>query len=103
MVQAISEQCKTSNDNKATIIYEDNVAAVAQVATGFIKADRVKHISPTLFGFMQDLVETGQLTVTKIESARNISDMLTKALPSHKHRELTRAGGMRSLHELDQH
>ena len=78
-------------------------AAVAQVATGFIKADRVKHISPTLFGFMQDLVETGQVTVTKIESANNIANMLTKALPTYKHRELVRAAGMHSLQELDQH
>ena len=101
MVQAISEQCKTSHNNQATVIYEDNAAAVAQVATGFIKADRVKHISPTLFGFMQDLVETGQVTITKIESANNISDMLTKALPAYKHRELVRAAGMRTLQELD--
>jgi hypothetical protein len=46
MVQAISEQCKISNNNKATVIYEDNAAAVAQVATGFIKADRVKTHQP---------------------------------------------------------
>ena len=100
MIQAISEQCGIIPNSKATVIHEDNAAAVAQVATGFIKADRVKHISPTLFGFMQDLVESGQVTVTKIESAKNISDMLTKALPTHKHRVLMHAAGMRSLQEL---
>jgi hypothetical protein len=35
MVQAISEQCKTSHNNQATVIYEDNAAAVAQVATAY--------------------------------------------------------------------
>jgi hypothetical protein len=82
------------------VIYEDNAAAVAQVATGFIKADRVKHISPTLFGYMQDLVETKQVAVFKIESSNNISDMLTKALPAHQHRKLIKAAGMRTLQEL---
>lgn len=100
MVQAISEQCKVKTSAKATIIFEDNAAAVAQVAQGFIKADRVKHISPILFGFMQDLVETHQVTVTKIESANNISDMLTKALPAYKHRELVHKAGMKSLQDL---
>ena len=38
----------------------------------------------------------------KVESASNISDMLTKALPAYKHRELVQAAGMRSLQELDQ-
>jgi len=60
----------------------------------------VKHISPTLFGFMQDLVETNQVEVKKIDSAHNIADMLTKALPPSKHRELVRAAGIRLLRDL---
>jgi hypothetical protein len=100
MEQAIAEQCNTTRSTNATVIHEDNAAAVAQVATGFIKADRVKHISPTLFGFMQDLVESEQVQVKKIDSAHNVADMLTKALPGHKHRELVRAAGMRTLQEL---
>ena len=100
MVSAISEQCRFQDKSRGTIIYEDNAAAVAQVATGFIKADRVKHISPTLFGYMQDLVESNQVVVTKVESAHNISDMLTKALPAHKLRQLVREAGMKTLQEL---
>ena len=100
MVKVISEQCRLQVEEKATVIFEDNAAAVAQVATGFIKADRVKHINPTLFGYMQDLVETNQVVVTKIETVKNISDILTKALPAYRHRELVRAAGMRTLQEL---
>jgi hypothetical protein len=100
MVSAISGQCGFQDTTEAMVIYEDNAAAVAQVATGFIKADRVKHISPTLFGYMQDLVETKQVAVVKIESSNNISDMLTKALPAHQHRKLIKAAGMRTLQEL---
>jgi hypothetical protein len=36
----------TRQDNKPTVIFEDNVACVTQVGTGFIKSDRVKHICP---------------------------------------------------------
>jgi hypothetical protein len=30
-------------------IFEDNAAYIEQVSSGFIKADRIKHISPHLF------------------------------------------------------
>jgi hypothetical protein len=54
----------------------------------FIKADRVKHISPHIFGFTQDLIESNQIEIRKIESENNIADMLTKALPAYKHKKL---------------
>ena len=44
--------------DKPTTIFEDNVACIKQVSSGFIKADRVKHINPHLFGYIQDLTET---------------------------------------------
>lgn len=94
MVQAISKQCKVNTSVKATIIFEENAALMAQVAQGFIKVDRVKHISPTLFSFMQDLVETNQVIITMIESANNILDMLTNALRAKKHRKLVHKAKM---------
>jgi hypothetical protein len=73
---------------------------VAQVGAGFIKSDRTKHISPEIFGFTQELIQSGQIEVKKIESANNIADMLTKALLAHTHRKLVQGAGMRLLHEL---
>jgi hypothetical protein len=70
------------------------------MSTGFIKADRTKHISPHIFGFTQDLIDQKQLSIVKIESKNNIADMLTKALPAYKHRKLVHAAGLRSLQEL---
>jgi hypothetical protein len=70
------------------------------MATGFIKADRTKHVSPHIFGFTQDLIEQKQLYIIKIESENNIADMLTKALPTYKHKKLMHAVGLRTLHEL---
>lgn len=70
------------------------------MSTGFIKADRTKHISPHIFTYSQDLIESRQLEVRKVESEHNIADMLTKALPTYKHKQLVKAAGMRTLHEL---
>jgi len=100
MHKIITEQCGLAQDNKPTVIFEDNAACVAQVGAGFIKTDRVKHISPHLFGYTQDLVETKQIEVKKIESAHNIADIMTKALPAYTHRRLVQEAGMRLLHEI---
>lgn len=34
---------------RPTTIYEDNAACIAQIKEGYIKSDRVKHISPKFF------------------------------------------------------
>ena len=70
------------------------------MSTGFIKADRTKHISPHIFGFTQDLIDQKQLSIVKIESENNVADMLTKALPAYKHKKLVHAAGLRSLQDL---
>lgn len=99
MVKVILEQCRYQIKDKAIVIFKNNAAAVAQVATGFIKADLEKLISPTLFGYMQGLVESNQVKVTKIESAKNIFDMLIKALPAYRHHKLVRVAKMRTLNK----
>lgn len=81
-------------------IHEDNAACLVQVASGYIKADRTKHISPHLFGYTQELIESKQVEATKVASADNLADLLTKALPPHKHRKLVHAAGMRLLSEI---
>ena len=101
MQDAIFKMCGLDLAAKPTMIYEDNAACVEQVSSGFIKADRVKHISPHIFGYTQDLTESKQIEVKKVASAENIADVLTKALPAHQHRKLTRAAGMRTLEELE--
>ena len=51
--------------------------------------------------FSQDLVDTRQIEIRKIESENNVVDMLTKALPAYKHKKLVDAAGMKSLQELN--
>ena len=101
MQQAILQMSGLPLMDKPITIFEDNAACIEQVSSGFIKADRVKHISPHLFGYTQDLMETKQIEVKKIASADNIVDVLTKALPAHQHRKLIIAAGMRTLTELE--
>ena len=46
---------------------------------GFIEADKVKHINLHIFSYTQDLMETEQIEIKKIESEHNIAYMLTKS------------------------
>ena len=96
----ITKQCNIKVQERPTVIYEDNASCVRQMQSGFIKADRTKHISPHIFTYSQDLVDSKQIEIRKIESENNISDILTKALPPYKHKKLIYAAEMRSLQEL---
>ena len=101
MQEILAKQCKMNQKFKPTVIFEDNAVCVTQMNIGFIKADRVKHISPHIFGFTtQDLIETCQIEIRKIKSENNIVDMLTKALLAYKHKKLVSEAGMKTLHEL---
>ena len=99
----ITSQAGIEIVKEPTVIHEDNSACISQVAAGFIKADRVKHIDPQIFSFTQDLIQNRELQVNKIDSAKNIADMLTKALPAYTHKALIHAAGMRSYSELNKH
>lgn len=78
-----------------TPIFEDNKACIDQLAAGFIKGNRTKHIAPKFFFMHEQLNET--ITVQWIPSHKNRADLFTKALPPSTHKELTMAIGMRSL------
>jgi hypothetical protein len=57
MERILNQQCQLQIKDQPTTIYEDNSACVRQMAAGFIKADRTKHVSPHIFGFSQDLID----------------------------------------------
>ena len=96
----VLQQAGLAPSQEPTVIHKDNSACISQVAAGFIKADRIKHVDPQIFSYTQDLIQNGQLHVNKIESANNIVDMLTKALLAYTHKKLVYATGMRSHLEL---
>lgn len=46
MNKIVLGQCGLTQGDKATVIFEDNAACVAEVGECFIKSDYVKHIPP---------------------------------------------------------
>jgi hypothetical protein len=64
-----------------TVLFEDNAACV-YTATNFKRpmAPRSKHIDTRIFK-LREFVEDGVLTLLKVDSASNVADCLTKALP----------------------
>ena len=50
MIQYIRESCRLSSiKGDPTILFENNVACIAQIKGGYIKEDRIKYISPKFF------------------------------------------------------
>ena len=82
MTHHIHKVCNLFLENEApTVIHEDNTACITQLKDGYIKGDRVKHISPKFF-FTHDLQKDGIITVQQIRSSENLADLFTKALPT---------------------
>jgi hypothetical protein len=43
------KSCEIGSIDAPTVIFEDNVACVAQMESGYIKSNLTKHIAPKLF------------------------------------------------------
>jgi hypothetical protein len=63
-----------------TIIYKDNATCVAQMQTGYIKTNYIKHISLKLF-YPHELQESGEISILQIKSCDNLANLFTKSLP----------------------
>jgi hypothetical protein len=85
---------------KPTLIYEDNRPCVDQIAKGFIKGDRIKHIAPKFFYTAEQ--HGDKIQVEWIPSKENKADLFTKPLPRILHAEHMQGIGMRSLSKLQQ-
>ena len=88
-----------SSNMDPTILYEDNTACISQIKEGFIKGDRIKHISPKFF-YTHELQKNGEINVQQIRSSDNLADLFTKALPTSTFRKLVMGIGMRNLKDL---
>jgi hypothetical protein len=63
-----------------TIIYEDNVACVAQMQTWYIKNNYTKHISLKLF-YPYELQENWEIRILQIKYCNNHTNLFIKSLP----------------------
>ena len=66
MIQHIRESCGLSSiKGDPTILFEDNVACIAQITGGYIKGDKTKHILPKFF-YTDELQKSGEIDVQQI-------------------------------------
>jgi hypothetical protein len=63
-----------------TIIYEDNVACVTQMQSGYVKSNVTKYITPKLF-YPHELQVNCDIIIFQIKSCNNLADFFTKSLP----------------------
>ena len=82
-----------------TVLNEDNVACIAQLKGGYIKGDRIKHISPKLF-FTHELQKKGDINIQQVRLSNNLADLFTKALPTVTFEKLIYKIGLRRLKSL---
>ena len=69
------------------ILFEDNVAYIAQIKGGYIKRDRTKNFSPKFF-YMHELWKNGKTEVQQIRSSDNLTYLFTKSLPTSTFKKL---------------
>ena len=101
MIQHIRESCGLSSiKDDLAILFEDNVACIAQITRGYIKGDRTKHISPK-FLYTHDLQKSGEIDVQQIRSSDNLANLFTKSLPISTFKNLIHKTGMRQLKDID--
>ena len=81
------------------MIYEDNVACIAQLRGGYIKGDRTKHISPKFF-YTHELQQNKKIDIKQICSTENLADMFTKALPTSTFEKIVYGIAMRRFNKL---
>jgi hypothetical protein len=82
-----------------TIIYENNVAYVAQMQKGYIKTNYTKYISLKLF-YPHELQQHGEISVLEIKLCDNHADLFTKSLPLAIFDKCVKGIGMRRLKDL---
>ena len=101
MIQHIRESCGLfSIKGDPTVLFEDNVACVAQIIGGYIKGNRIKHISPKFF-YIHELQKSGEIDVQQIRSIDNLVDLFTKSLSTSTFKKLIHRIGMRELKDID--
>ena len=101
MIQHIRESCGLSSiKGDPTILFEDNIACIAQITWGYIKGDRTKHISSKFF-YIHELQKSSEIDVQQIRSSNNLADLFTKSLSTSTFKKLIHRIGMRQLKDID--
>jgi len=68
-------------------------------ATGYIKNNMTKHISPKFF-YTHELQKQGEVNILKVQSCDNVEDLFTQSLPATTFRKSIHDIGIRRLRDL---
>ena len=89
----------SSSKLSSTTLYEDNTTYITQIKGGYIKGDRIKHISLKLF-YTHNFEENGDITMQQICLKDNLTDLFTKSLPTATFEIFLHNIGMQRLRDL---
>ncbi|KAF3629214.1 hypothetical protein FXO37_29032 [Capsicum annuum] len=76
-----------------------NAACIAQLNGGFIKGDKMKHISSKLF-YSHDLQKNGDINMQQIRSSDNVADLFTKSPPIATFEKMIHKIGMQRFKDV---
>jgi hypothetical protein len=96
MINHIERSCGLGSSESPTIIYEDNVACISHMQTGYIKSNITNHIAPKLF-YPHELQQSGEINILPTKSCDNLADLFTKSLPTSSFEKCVKGIGMRRL------
>jgi hypothetical protein len=99
VINHIQVSCGIEPIESPTIIYEDNVACIAQMHSGYVKNNVTKHIIPKLF-YRHELHVNGEISILQTKSCDNLADLFTKSLPYCTFSKCVADIGMRRLRDL---
>ena len=100
MIQHIRESCRLSSiKGDPKILFEDNAACITQITGGYIKGDKIKHISPKFF-YTHEPYKSGEIDVQQIRSD-NLAYLFTKSLTTSTFKKLIHKIRMRQLKDID--
>jgi hypothetical protein len=101
MVNHIAQSCGIGVLDTPTIIFEDNLACVTQMESGYIKSNMTKHIIPKLF-YPHELQKNGEIEILQTKSCDYLVDLFTKSLPYSAFRKCVDGIGTRRLRDLQE-
>jgi hypothetical protein len=79
VIKHIHVSCGIKPIRSPTIIYEDSVACIAQMQSGYVKSNITKHITPKLF-YPHELQINGEFGILQTKSCDNLANLFTKSL-----------------------
>jgi hypothetical protein len=99
VINYIQVLCGIELIGSSTIIYEDNVACIAQMQSGYVKSNDTKHIISKLF-YPHELQVDGEISILHTKSCDNLVDLFNKSLPYSTFSKCVAGIGMRRFRDL---